>query len=175
MYPQDSTSCQIAARDALRAMADAGRLPGIVSASIIDAEQPDVSKLFGSDGKCLQLDYPGIIVWPFQQESTDVTSGNNLQDEIVYPVALSFVDKGSSATGANGMIVNAESRKRHALWRQRASRKFRHFLTSVPHIWDVYIRYQLYAIPSIYKNDDLFHGAIVVDFAAHRPEAGAGL
>lgn len=157
--------CQSAVTAALVAMADAGRLPNIVAASIVDAEQPDVSKLFGPEGKCKKLDYPGLIVWPFQQEATIVTDGSNLTDDIMYSVAVSFVDKGSGATGPNAMIVNPAARARHKLWRERVSRKFRHFqVPEIREVFDVYVRYQLYAVPSIYKNDDLYHGAIVVDF-----------
>lgn len=156
--------CQDATSRALRAMADADRLPGIVRASIVDAEQPDVSRLFGTSGKCLTLSYPGIIVWPYQQEATNIADGSNLLDEITYSVAISLVDKGSGATGADGMIVNRSLRRRHMLWRERISRKFRHYLTDVAEVRDVYVRYQLFAIPSAYKNDDLYHGAIVADF-----------
>lgn len=166
--------CQDAVGQALRAMADDNRLPGIVRASIIDAEQPDVSKLFGTSGKCRQLDYPGLIVWPFQQESTNIADGSNLLDEITYPVAISLVDKGSGATGADGMIVNRTARRRHMLWRERISRKFRHYLADVAEVRDVYIRYQLFAIPSAYKNDDLFHGAIVVDFISQETRDNEG-
>ncbi len=87
--------CQDAVLNALVEMAEAGELPGIAAASIIAAEQPDVSRLFGSTGKCLTLSYPGLIVWPFQQEASDVAAGSNLLDEITYPVAISIVDKGS--------------------------------------------------------------------------------
>lgn len=166
--------CQDAVLNALVEMAEAGELPGIAAASIIDAEQPDVSKLFGTSGKCRQLDYPGLIVWPFQQESTNIADGDNLRDEITYPVAISLVDKGSSATGEDGMIVNRATRRRHLLWREKISRKFRHYLASIREVRDVYIRYQLFAIPSAYKNDDLFHGAIVVDFISQETRDNLG-
>lgn len=166
--------CQDAVTAALVAMAVAGDLPEIAAASIIDAEQPDVSRLFGSTGKCATLSYPGAIVWPFQQESSDIAAGSNLLDEIVYPVAISFVDKGSGSTGAEGMIVNRAARRRHMLWREKVSRKFRHYLADIREVRDVYIRYQLFALPSAYKNDDLFHGAIVVDFISQETRDNDG-
>lgn len=168
--------CQEAVLSALVAMADGGDLLGISSASLVAAEQPDVSRLFGATGKCLTLDYPGAIVWPYQQESTDIAAGSNLLDEIVYPVAISLVDKGSGATGENGMIVNRAARRRHMLWREKISRRFRHFLdlATLPEVRDVYIRYQLFALPSAYKNDDLFHGAIVVDFISQETRDNDG-
>lgn len=166
--------CQEAVLSALVAMADAGDLAGISSANIVAAEQPDVSRLFGSTGKCLTLSYPGAIVWPFQQESTNIADGDNLRDEITYPVAISLVDKGSSATGEDGMIVNRATRRRHLLWREKISRKFRHFLATPAEIRDVYVRYQLFAIPSAYKNDDLYHGAIVVDFISQETRDNEG-
>ena len=166
--------CQEAVLSALVAMADAGDLAGISSANIVAAEQPDVSRLFGSTGKCLTLSYPGAIVWPFQQESTNIADGDNLRDEITYPVAISLVDKGSSATGEDGMIVNRATRRRHLLWREKISRKFRHFLATPAEIRDVYVRYQLFAIPSAYKNDDLYHGAIVVDFISQETRDNFG-
>ena len=159
---------------ALVAMADAGDLAGISSASIVAAEQPDVSRLFGSTGKCLTLSYPGAIVWPFQQESTNIADGDNLRDEITYPVAISLVDKGSSATGEDGMIVNRATRRRHLLWREKISRKFRHYLANIRQVRDVYIRYQLFAIPSAYKSDDIYHGAIVVDFISQETRDNFG-
>lgn len=166
--------CQDAVLNALVEMAEAGELPGIAAASIIAAEQPDVSRLFGSTGKCLTLSYPGLIVWPFQQEATNIADGSNLLDEITYSVAISLVDKGSGATGADGMIVNRSLRRRHMLWREKISRKFRHYLADIREVRDVYIRYQLFAIPSAYKNDDLFHGAIVVDFISQETRDNLG-
>lgn len=166
--------CQEAVLSALVAMADAGDLAGISSASIVAAEQPDVSRLFGSTGKCLTLSYPGAIVWPFQQESTNIADGDNLRDEITYPVAISLVDKGSSATGEDGMIVNRATRRRHLLWREKISRKFRHYLANIRQVRDVYIRYQLFAIPSAYKSDDIYHGAIVVDFISQETRDNFG-
>lgn len=166
--------CQEAVFDALVAMADDGDLPEISSANIVAAEQPDVSRLFGTGGKCATLSYPGIIVWPYQQESTNIADGSNLLDEITYPVAISLVDKGSSGTGAEGMIVDRAARRRHMLWREKISRKFRHYLASIREVRDVYIRYQLFAIPSAYKNDDLFHGAIVVDFISQETRDNEG-
>ena len=77
----------------LVAMADAGDLVDMSSANIVAAEQPDVSRLFGSTGKCA-TQIIRAIVWPFLQESSDIAARSNLLDEIVYPVAISFVDKG---------------------------------------------------------------------------------
>ena len=166
--------CQEAVLNALVAMAAAGDLVDISAASIVAAEQPDVSRLFGATGKCATLSYPGAIVWPYQQESTDIAAGDNLRDEITYPVAISLVDKGSGSTGADGMIINRAYRRRHMLWREKISRKFRHYLASIREVRDVYIRYQLFAIPSAYKNDDLFHGAIVVDFISQETRDNLG-
>jgi len=166
--------CQDVVLNALVEMAEDGELPDIEAANIIAAEQPDVSRLFGTAGKCATLSYPGAIVWPYQQESSDIAAGDNLRDEITYPVAISLVDKGSGSTGADGMIINRAYRRRHMLWREKISRKFRHYLASIREIRDVYIRYQLFAIPSAYKNDDLFHGAIVVDFISQETRDNFG-
>lgn len=159
--------CQDAVLVALRDMADAGRLPGMSTASIIAVEQPLVSRFFGTGAQNVEtpLEYPGAMVWPFQQEATDIAAGSNLLDEITYPVAISLVDKGSSATGTSSMVGSKASRRRHMTWRENISKRFRHFeCPGITEIRDVYIRPQLYAIPSVYQNDDLYHGAIVVDF-----------
>lgn len=166
--------CQEAVYDALVAMADAGDLVDMLSANIVAAEQPDVSRLFGTAGKCATLSYPGAIVWPYQQESSNIADGGNLLDDITYPVAISLVDNGSGSTGADGMIINRAYRRRHMLWREKISRKFRHYLADIREVRDVYIRYQLFAIPSAYKNDDLFHGAIVVDFISQETRDNLG-
>ena len=39
---------------------------------------------------------------------------------------------------------------------------------------DVYIRYQLFAIPSAYKSDDIYHGTIVVDFISQETRDNFG-
>lgn len=153
--------------DRLKGLAGNGKLPGIVAASVVSAEQPDASQLFGDSAKARGLAYPGIIVWPFQQEGYAPGEGTNERDEITYPVAVSFVDKGSSTTGDDAMIVNRAAYRRHMLWRERVSRRFR--FASWPEINEVResnVRYQLYALPSEYRNSDLFHGAIIVDFIA---------
>jgi len=157
--------CMDAVLNTLRDMADEGRMPDIVAESIIAVEQPLVSRFFGEDAQNAQLDYPGMMVWPYQQEATEITAGGNLLDEITYPVAISIVDSGAGATGSNAMVGSRSSRRKHLLWRERISRKFRHFECSeITEVRDVYIRPQLYAIPSAYQNNDLFHGAIIVDF-----------
>ena len=152
----------------LRTLAGEGRLDGIAATSIVAAELPHVKPFFGATTEGGQaLAYPGIIVWPFQQESYDPSAAQNDRDEIVYPVAISFVDSGSGTTGDNAMIKDRAARRRHMLWREKVSRRFR--FGTWPTITEVQksnVRYQLYAIPEQYRSNDLFHGAVVVDFTA---------
>jgi len=160
--------CQDMVLSTLRTLAGEGRLPGIAAASIVAAEQPYVKPFFGATAEGGQaLAYPGIIVWPYQQEQHNFNAGTNDRDEIVYPVAVSFVDKGSGKTGTDAMIISRTARRRHMLWRERVSRRLR-FGTwpTITEVRESNVRYQLYAIPELYRGNDLFHGAIVVDFTA---------
>lgn len=160
--------CQDEVVDRLKAMATAGRLPGIVAASIVAAEQCQLAPFFNAvDQGGLAVAYPGILVWLPQNENYATAAGPNDRDEIVYPVAISFVDKGSGVTGTDAMIASRPARRRHMLWRERVSRRFR-FGTwpEIPEIRESNVRYLAYAVPEIYKSNDLFHGAIVIDFVA---------
>jgi hypothetical protein len=167
--------CMDAVLSTLRGLAGEGVLPGIVEASIIAVEQPNVTQFFGANAQNAQLSYPGIMVWPAENERTAIAEGNNLQDEIVYPVGIAFADSGAGVTGANSMVGSKSARRRHMTWREKISRKFRHFLCpEIPEIRDVYIRPGVYAVPSMYKNDDLFHGAIIVDFFSQEDRDNGG-
>jgi len=167
--------CQDAVRNTLVEMAEAGLLPNIDAASIINVEQPLVSRFFGTNGQNDTLDYPGIMVWPYQQETTEISAGSNLLDEITYPIAISMVDKGSGKTGTDSMAGSRTQRRKHMLWREKISRRFRHFTCPlITEVRDVYIRPNLYAIPSNYQTDDLYHGAIVVDFISRESRDNNG-
>jgi hypothetical protein len=152
----------------LKGLAGEGRLPGIAAASIVAAEQCQLDPFFAPVDKGGQgLAYPGILVWLPQQESYTPSAGPNDRDEIVYPVAISFVDKGSGVTGTDAMIASRPARRRHMLWRERVSRRFR--FASWPDITEIResnVRYLAYAVPEVYRNNDLFHGAIVIDFVS---------
>jgi hypothetical protein len=160
--------CIDAVLESLQAMAADARLEEIASASIVVAEQPYVKPFFGSTAEGgLALAYPGIIVWPYQQEAHPLAAGPNNRDEIVYPVAISFVDKGSGVTGTNAMFKDREAYRRHMLWREKVSRRFRKGTwPTITEVRESNVRYQLYAIPELYRGNDLFHGAIIVDFTA---------
>jgi hypothetical protein len=167
--------CQDAVLLALRELAGEGRLPGIAEESIIAVEQPDVSRFFGAGAQNSQLEYPGILVWPYQRETSEVATGSNLLDEITYPVAISFCDKGSSSTGTAAMVGSRAARRKHMTWREMVSRRFRHFeCPEITEIRDVYIRYELYALPSEYRHSDVYHGAIVVDFISRETRDNDG-
>jgi hypothetical protein len=160
--------CQDMVLSTLRTLAGEGRLPGIAAASIVAAEQPYVKPFFGATTDGGQaLAYPGIIVWPYQQEQHNFNAGTNERDEIVYSVAISFVENGSSATGTDAMIADRAAHRRHMLWREKVSRRFR-FGTwpTLPEIRESNVRYQSYALPEQYRFHDIFHGAVVVDFTA---------
>jgi hypothetical protein len=154
--------------ETLQDMAAGAELEEIASASIVGAEQPYLKPFFGTAAEGGQaLAYPGIIVWPFQQEGYDPAAASNNRDEIVYSVAVSFVDKGSGKTGTNAMITDRDAWRRHMLWRERVSRRFR-FATwpTITEIQKSNVRYQLYALPEQYRSNDIFHGAVVIDFTA---------
>jgi hypothetical protein len=151
----------------LQGLAGSGVLEEIAEASIVAAELPSVAEIFGAAPKGSAVAYPGIIVWPFQQEQHDPAGGPNDRDEITYPVAISFVDKGAGVTGTDSMVRSRAARRKHMLWREKASRLFRHGTwPTITEIRESNVRYQLYAIPEQYRSADLFHGAIVVDFIA---------
>lgn len=151
----------------LEGLAGSGDLEEIASTSIIAAEQPWAERIFGTNAASLQLAYPGIIVWPFQQEVHNAGEGPNDRDEIVYPVAISFVEKGADVTGDDAMLVDRTAHRRHMIWREKVSRKFRKGTwPTITEIRESDVRYQLYAIPELYKSPGLFHGAIIVDFKA---------
>lgn len=160
--------CLEAARDALQEMADDGKLAGISSESIIVLEQPQVGRFFGplADGST-GLDFPGIILWPGLPESSDPAGGSNERDEIAYRIAVSFVDKGSGATGTGAMVASRSAMRLHMLWRERVSRRFR--LARWPEIDESlrsYAKPDAYAIPEAYRNEDLFHGFYVIEFTS---------
>ncbi len=75
--------------------------------------------------------------------------------------------KGSGITGADAMIKSRSARRRHMLWRERVSRRFR-FGTwpTLPEVRESNLRYLPYCVPEFYRNNDLFHGAVIVDFTA---------
>jgi hypothetical protein len=115
------------------------------------------------------------MVCPYTQEMTDIAAGANLVDEIVYPISISFVDKGAGVTGTSYMVGSDEAREKHMYWREKVSRKFRHFLCAdITEIRDVYIRPGVYAVGSTYQSDDLYHGAIVVDFYSRETRDNSG-
>lgn len=159
--------CMEATVAALQGLAGSGVLEEIAEESIVAAELPSVAEIFGAAPKGSAVAYPGIIVWPFQQEQHDPAGGPNDRDEITYPVAISFVDKGAGVTGTDSMVRSRTARRKHMLWREKASRLFRHGTwPTITEIRESNVRYQLYAIPEQYRSADLFHGAIVVDFIA---------
>jgi hypothetical protein len=158
--------CLEATVDAIKTLAGDGRLPGIDADSVILLEQPLVSLYFGTDdaGNSL-LSYPGIIVWPWSRES--VLDFSNLREEIGYPVAVSFVDKGAGSTGTSAMVASRAKIRQHMLWREKVSRRFRKAVWSeIAEIEQSSVRPDVYAIPDAYKNADLFHGATIIDFQA---------
>jgi len=160
--------CQDAVTEALQALATAGELEGISADSVIDCELPDVKRYFGEGATDVDdpLDFPGIMVWPYQQEVSEIAAGDNLRDEIVYPIAVSVIDKGSHKTGVNSMAVSRSARRLHMLWREVISNKFRHFDVGVdlPEIRDVYVRPGVYAIDAAYRANNIYHGVYVIDF-----------
>ena len=160
--------CQDAVTEALQALATAGELEGISADSVIACELPDVKRYFGEGATDVDdpLDFPGIMVWPYQQEVSEIAAGDNLRDEIVYPIAVSVIDKGSHKTGVNSMAVSRSARRLHMLWREVISNKFRHFDVGVdlPEIRDVYVRPGVYAIDAAYRANNIYHGVYVIDF-----------
>ena len=94
-------------------MAEDGELPDIEAANIIAAEQPDV---FGSlerrQGNAFLSRRDRLAV---SARVDRHRGGDNLRDEITYPVAISLVDKGSGSTGADGMISTGRSSPSFAL------------------------------------------------------------
>lgn len=158
--------CLEATVEAIKGLAGDGRLPGIAATSVVLLEQPLVSLYFGTDdaGNSL-LPYPGIIVWPWSRES--IADFSNLREEIGYPVAVSFVEKGSGSTGTNAMVASRTAMRKHMMWREKVSRRFRKAVwADIGEIEQSNVRPDVYAIPDAYKNADLFHGATIIDFQA---------
>lgn len=160
--------CLEATRNAIRGL----RLTGVGSDSVIMLEQPLVDRYFDNgDGSAKNttppLPFPGVIVWPWQQEAYNPAEGTNLRDEIGYPVAVSFVERGSGRTGDSAMVHDRAAIKRHMVWREQVSRRFR-FASwpEIPEIEESNVSPNLYAIPSLYQKNDIFHGAMVIVFAS---------
>ena len=158
--------CLEATVDAIKTLAGDNRLPGIAATSVVLLEQPLVSLYFGTDdGSNELLAYPGIIVWPWSRES--VLDFSNIREEIGYPVAVSFVDKGAGSTGTDAMVASRAEIRKHMLWRERVSRRFRKAVWSdISEVEQSNVQPDVYAIPEAYKNADLFHGATIIDFQA---------